>query len=488
MVGRLPKLAEATAERRTVDQVIEEMGFGWSQLRDNVLVNGSWLADGSEALMISALTVTLAAEWSLSPAMQGALSSVVYAGTLVGSVLSGLAGDACGRRAAILLSFPVILAFSLLSSGASRVGQLLLLRCMVGVGFGVGQPNAVAMLVEVTPVRWRVLNQGLAQVAFALGELFCCLCLWLDDPSLERLSWRRQLAAAALPAGLFWVAAGLFLRESPAFLALRDPGAAREVLGAMRRANGAEHVSLEFTPPAAAGRAAAAREGSAAAAAAAQLRALVGPQLRWTTAALCFICLAYNLTIYGAFFALPQLLPGLHVGVSAAAALAIGALVEIPFDFIGVAVGMAVSRKRALSSSLFGVAVSLLLFAGGGDGLAFRLGYVGLKGLPQVSSLVLYVFAAESYPVAVRATGTALVMGFGRLGAILSPLVYEWMARDGGGHSSFFILAACLTLASVAALAPLSETLTRAEGQDATGKAEEEGEEGEKMALLWRSR
>jgi MFS family permease len=105
------------------------------------------------------------------------LTSVAYLGALVGTVFSGVLGDIVGRRLPILLSYPVIILFSLLSAPSHSFHALLAIRLFVGLGFGLGQPNAITLLVEVTPPKWRILNQGLAQVAFALGELFCCIII-----------------------------------------------------------------------------------------------------------------------------------------------------------------------------------------------------------------------------------------------------------------------------------------------------------------------
>lgn len=453
--ARQPEAAPGAGGRRTVEDVVEDLGFGRSQLCANVLVNGAWLADGSEALAISALTRPLTAEWELSSTQQGSLSAVVYLGTLVGNIASGWLGDARGRRSPILLCYPIIVVFSLLSGCSQHVWQLLCFRFFVGFGFGVGQPAAVALLVEVSPVRWRMLNQGLAQVAFALGELFCCLLLWLDDPSMRNLHWRMLLVAGAIPAAAFWLLSWRFLAESPAHLALRDPAEATKVLDDMRRANGREEASIEFV----------AKPPLQELPVLQQLRRAFRGRLLWRTLLLCFICFSYNLTVYGAFFALPQLLPNMNVGMSPAAVLAVGALVEIPFDLLGVLLGGLVSRKAALGASFVFVAASLALFSSAsapGEGadapFALRVGYYGLKGFPQVSSLILYVYASELYPVAVRATGTATVMGFGRLGAISSSLVYEWLLEGTGKPATFFVVAAWLTALSAIAILPLPET------------------------------
>ena len=65
-----------------------------------------------------------------------------------------------------------------LKTKASSFWTLMPLRFFVGVGFGTGQPSAVAILMEISPVQSRALNQGLAQMSFALGELYCCFASW----------------------------------------------------------------------------------------------------------------------------------------------------------------------------------------------------------------------------------------------------------------------------------------------------------------------
>merc|ERR1719265_2173562 len=49
-----------------------------------------------------------------------------------------------------------------------------------------------------------------------------------------------------------------------------------------------------------------------------------------------------------------------------------------------------------------------------------------------------YVFASEVYPTSIRTTGSACAVGFGRLGAMVSPLVYESVTEATGNHATFF--------------------------------------------------
>ena len=73
-------------------------------------------------------------------------------------------------------------------------------------------------------------------------------------------------------------------------------------------------------------------------------------------------------------------------------------------------------------------------------------GFFGIKAFSQIISLVLCVFACEACPVAARATGTAVVMGVGRLGALLGPLAYSFLRQATGTCAVFLIISVFLML------------------------------------------
>jgi len=410
---------------RSIVDVIQDVGFGRCQVLTSFIVNGSWLADGSELLMISAIANTLGKEWHLSGVSLGSLMSAVYLGTLIGNLFSGYLGDAYGRRSAVMLCYPIIVLGSIVSSAAQNYGQLLVLRFIVGLGFGIGQPSAIAILTDLSPAKFRCLNQGLAQLAFAAGELFCCFIIWYDDPQMENLNWRFMLLAGAAPALLFWILSWVFLEESPSFLAATgQPEKAKAALDRIALMNGQAGVDTDFTAVAASERLSLAK-----------LKEICSR----LTASLIFVCFSYNFLVYGAFTAFPQIMAQL-LGKqgSPVADLAKGALVEVPCDVIGLVAGMVMPRKFALYVFFLGVGASSVAFALGQGGLLLA-GYYGLKGFPQIGSISLYILASESYPAEIRATGTATVLGTGRIGAFMAPVVYEYMTQSTGSHALFFL-------------------------------------------------
>lgn len=63
----------AMKKERSIDEVVESIGYGPSQVWTGLLVNGSWLADGCELLVLSSIGTVLAAEWQLTLLQQGML-------------------------------------------------------------------------------------------------------------------------------------------------------------------------------------------------------------------------------------------------------------------------------------------------------------------------------------------------------------------------------------------------------------------------------
>ena len=56
---------------RTISAVVEDIGYGQSQFFTSFIVNGAWLADGAELLVLSSISTTLSAEWNLTAIQRG---------------------------------------------------------------------------------------------------------------------------------------------------------------------------------------------------------------------------------------------------------------------------------------------------------------------------------------------------------------------------------------------------------------------------------
>jgi len=216
----------------TLPEIVDKIGLGPAQLRFIFTGGGVWFADGSEVLLISAVTSSVAAEWNLDPMERGSMVTIVYIGVLIGNLISGPICDRHGRRQLILASYIGVFAFSMMSSFTMSYWALCFWRLFVGMAFGLGQPPCNVLAAEMTPAKWRVVVNALSQGLFSIGEVYAALLIFLDDPSMQDLNWRRLLQLGAIPAFVFWVIGSAFLQQSPFFL-----GTVWEERGGQRGAN-----------------------------------------------------------------------------------------------------------------------------------------------------------------------------------------------------------------------------------------------------------
>lgn len=444
--------------------VVETLGIGLSQLITCMAAGGVWMADGAEVMIISSVTDVVSREWSLGQSSKSVIVSVVYTGVLMGNLLSGLTGDAIGRRLPVFISYGALGLLSVVSASAQTIFALAACRLLVGIAMGVGQPAAVSLITESSPSSWRLVVNGGAQCLFMVGEMWAIMWLWIDDPTLQNLNWRFLLCVGALPAFLWLLLSVFFLPESPFFLALvgNDAGAT-DVLKDIMHKNavvGVDVSKFKVDPP---------EQVPVWKLFEQQARTVCGGSMIATTLVVSFGCFTVNFASYGGLYAFPQIIPEISFGCSPAGALFLGTLWEVIGCGMGNFAGAVMSRKASMFGGLVATAVSTLLFVAGGavpkdqrGVLAFAglyAGYFGIKCFVEAVFVILYQFASEAYPTTARSTGTACCLAAGRLGAISCSLVYEGLKYLTGSWQFFFLMVGgCCLLDGLALLAVVRET------------------------------
>jgi len=455
-------VAIEAADLPPLSEVIEDIGFGFAQVKAQLLGGGVWFADGAELLLIGSVTRSLASEWHLDATARSSIVAVVFCGVLCGNVISGWVGDSSGRWLAIVLSYLAVALFSVFSALSQHVVMLGTVRFFVGTAFGMGQPAWNALLSELTPAGFRMEMQGASQCLFTLGECYAALLIWSDDPSMKHLDWRRLLILGAIPSMILAALSMVYLQESPSFLAIVGrPELAKQQLLDMRRDNGNEHISVDFkTTDVVQGK----RECGASLIV--QLGIVFGRRMIVSTLVICFSCFSLNFVLYGGIYALPQALPNVNMGMSPAAALFFSALWEIPGVVLALFMSCMMDRKPAVSLTLMFACASLVLFAWAGDQpehapgvhLALGVGLAGLKSMTMSVFTLVYQLAGEIFPTSARSTGSAMCIASGRIGAVLCPLVYEMLYEKTGGFSTFFYLMGGICMLNATAIRFIPET------------------------------
>ncbi|MGH9665567.1 MAG: MFS transporter [Bryobacteraceae bacterium] len=179
-----------------------------------------FMLDAMDVLLYVFAVQALRAEFGLSNAAAGLVSSATLIFSAVGGIAAGILSDRIGRRRTLILT---ILVYSLASAGtaASRsLTELLLWRALIGLGLG-GEWSAGATLVaESWPAGDRGKATALMQSGWAIGYM---LAAALTAFILPRFGWRALFLAGLLPA-LLTFAIRRKVQEPEVWLRRREAG------------------------------------------------------------------------------------------------------------------------------------------------------------------------------------------------------------------------------------------------------------------------
>jgi len=156
-----------------------------------------FLLDAMDVLLYVFALQSIRAEFGLSNAQAGLVSSATLVASAAGGILAGLATDRIGRRRTLIYT---ILVFSLASAGAAAsrgLADLVFWRAVIGLGLG-GEWAAGAVLVaESWPGEHRAKAIALMQSGWALGYMLAAVVSGLILP---RFGWRVLFLVGVLPA------------------------------------------------------------------------------------------------------------------------------------------------------------------------------------------------------------------------------------------------------------------------------------------------
>ncbi|HEU0277398.1 MAG TPA: MFS transporter [Rhodanobacteraceae bacterium] len=360
----------------------------------------------------------MAKEYALGMSTVGYLALSALIGTAVGSLVWGRLADWLGRRAAILLSAIMFMGTAICGTMPS-FGWNLVMCFMMGAAAGGMLPIAFALMAETIPKRHRGwLLVALGGVGTSAGYLAASAAASLIEPEF---SWR-ALWLLNLPTGALIVLLNRFIPESPRFLAAAGlPGQARAVLSRFAGSRDAVRVDQD----------------DAGAPMAAPVPVIVerrvGTLLRGgyarVTLALVLCGIGWGLVNFGFVLWLPASLGRLGLDTRGAGVLmAQSALLAIPGIALVVWLYQRWSSFKSLVLFVVLTVVALLAFA------VIELARVRAPWATIAATVALLVaisgviatmlpYAAEIYPLHLRATGAGMIASGSKAGGILGAVL-----------------------------------------------------------------
>jgi benzoate transport len=404
--------------------------------------------DGFDVLAISFAAPGIARDWGIDRAALGIVLSMELIGMGIGSILVGGLADRLGRRYTMLGCVTAMALGMAMAATARGVYDLSIWRVFTGLGIGgiLAASNAVAA--EFSSLRRRDLSVSLMAIGYPLGAIGGGSVVAV---LLRHGTWREVFVFGAAMTALFIPVVFCWVPESIAWLCYRQPARALERVnrGLLRLGR----------PPVAALPPLAPRP--------ARNVARVGifrPALATTTVLLSLTYFTHITTFYFILKWVPKIVVDMGFAPSAAAGVLVWANVGGATG--GMVLGLLTQRFAVKHLTLVVLVLSTVMVVAFGHGQPdlTRLSLVcAATGFCTNAGVVgIYAVLARAFPADVRATGSGFVLGTGRGGAVLAPIVAGVLFQAGFGLQA---VAICMGAGSLVAAACLA--MIRVGGRDA---------------------
>ena len=408
-------------------------GFQMAAVGICVLLNA---LDGFDILSISFASPGIAGEWSINAAALGVVLAMELFGMAIGSIALGGMADRIGRRPTILLCLVLMTVGMYGASLVATVNQLLFARFATGLGIGGMLASTNAMTAEFSNAKYRNLAVILMATGYPVGAIVGGS---ISTMLLGSFDWRAIFVFGAACTGFMLLVVWVALPESIEYLATKRPPNHLERINKTLTRMG--HGTIALLPDVVETQ----RKNS--------MAILMSPQYRALTLLLIVAYFAHIMTFYYILKWIPRIVVDMGYVASTAGAVLVWANV-------GGAIGSLLlglfSARFRLRSLVIGVLLLSFVMV-----TVFGLGYQDLSQLSLVAAITgfftnaavvgFYALMANVFPSDVRASGTGVVIGVGRGGAALGPVVAGLLFTAG-----FDLLVVSVVMGAGAAVAALA--------------------------------
>ncbi|KAL7600947.1 hypothetical protein Lser_V15G23565 [Lactuca serriola] len=435
----------------TLDEALSAIGFGKFQFIVLAYSGLGWVAEAMEMMLLSFVGPAIQPEWGLSSSQESLISTVAFAGMLIGAYSWGVVSDSYGRKKGFLGSAIITSGAGFLSAFAPNYISLLILRFFVGIGLGCGHVFT-SWFLEFVPIP----NRGAWMVVFStfwtVGTIMEAALAWWIMPNY---GWRLLLGLSAVPSLLALVFYPL-VPESPRYLSTQGRlTEARYILTKGAQLNKKElpkgllvsdHVNKIETDD----------ELSESSLLLSSIRnktsdsqrrsssvfMLFSPKLIRTTVLLWFLYFGNTFSYYGIILLTSQLSIGqseceqptllaeniqdssLYVNVF------ITSLAELPGLGIAALILDRVGRKISMEIMTVAGFILLLPLVLHQNAILTTIFLFGARMFISANFIVVCIYAPEVYPTSLRATGVGIATAIGRIGGMVCPLIAVGMSSN----------------------------------------------------------
>ena len=421
---------------------LERLPMTGYQRKIFAIIASAWLVDQVDVALLTFLLGSIVVAFHLSPTQAGQLAAMTFAGQLVGNVIAGVASDRFGRRTVFQVTMLVWGLASLAAAAAWSLGALMVCRFLIGVGVGGEAPVAQAMVSEIVPANVRGKYIAFMEGFWAIGYVLSGAISFFVLPYL---GWRWAFAVVG-SLSMVVLLVRRSMPESPRWLA--DHGLHAEANEVM------SHMEAEVMkrtgqplPPVPHLIAVSHVEHQS------PIATLFSSEYRRRTV------MAFGMWFFAliGFFGLNSWIAVLlkaH-GFSIIGSVGFVTLITtggIPGFFTAALLLEKIGRKPTTAAFLILSAAAAYLYGNATDQTVLFVTGFTMQFFMFGMWSCLYAYTPELYPTRARATGAGFASAFGRIGAILGPMLVPVLVASGGPAAAFqvgaggFLVAAVLVL------------------------------------------
>lgn len=390
------------------------------------------ISEGYDVLSLGLAAPQLTGEWSVSPEMLGLTFSATSVGLALGAFFVAPVADRVGRRAVILMAVAIITVVHWLSAVAGNIWMILILRFVMGLGLGTLVVSLNVMVSEFANERWRSLMIALLHTGFSVGMAFSGL---VAANVLETLGWRYIFVAGGILNITVLILGYFFLLESPEYLTSQQPrNALARVNNILGRLN---HKTLDALPPKRVK-----TKGKP------SFALLLSKDMRTQTTLIWVASFAYAIVGYFLMNWKPQVL--VNAGLTPVMASYVGVLNGVfgAVGHISIAIFTKWMDEVKLTAAYFAMLTVTLIFFGMAPPQPWLLlTTAGIMTMFTVGAYTgVFLVAIKIYSVEMRNTGVGYIVGWGRLGSIIGPMLGGMLVGAGLGRMSVFAVFAAISI------------------------------------------
>ena len=387
--------------------------FQWTAV---FLMVGLNALDGFDVLSISYASPGIAAAWGIDRAALGIVLSMELVGMAFGSLFLGNVADAIGRRKTILGCLLVMSGGMFAAATATDITTLCIYRVITGLGIGGMLASINAAVAEAANAKRRALCVVLMSAGLPIGSVIGGL---ISGELLKIYDWPAVfilggVATAAFIPLVLWLAP-----ESIAFeMHKRSPGALERINKTLKKMG---HAALDALPDVPA------------------IKPKAGLPLLFSkqfAALAILLALAYFMHII-TFYYIIKWIPKIVVDMGFAPPTAAGVLVwaSIGGSLGALTLGLLTLKARVTALTIGAMLAStaaVIVFGQGWETLQHISIAAAVAGFFTNAPIVgLYAIVAQSFPTRLRATATGFIIGLGRGGAALAPVIAGFLFQAG---------------------------------------------------------